>query len=81
MDEYYAELGIQNEKDFTKSKEEQYKTKKKVPKKVEVEPTKSAEASKKAQMIDNLISSARKEPNYKNVSRIIKIVRQLFNKE
>jgi hypothetical protein len=26
-------------------------------------------------MIDNLISGARKEPNYKNVSRVIKIVR------
>lgn len=32
-------------------------------------------------MIDNLISGARKEPNYKNVSRVIKIVRQIFNKE
>lgn len=30
-------------------------------------------------MIDALIEAARKEPNYNNVSRVIKIVKQLFN--
>jgi hypothetical protein len=30
-------------------------------------------------MIDALIAAARKEPNYNNVSRVIKIVKQLFN--
>lgn len=32
-------------------------------------------------MIDKLIESCKSEPNFKNVSRIIKIARQIFNKE
>ena len=32
-------------------------------------------------MIDKLIESCKNEPNFKNVSRIIKIARQIFNKE
>jgi hypothetical protein len=32
-------------------------------------------------MIDSLISNTKKDPNYKNIVRVIKIVRQLFTKE
>ena len=32
-------------------------------------------------MIDKLLDSCKNEPNFKNVSRIIKIARQIFNKE
>ena len=74
MDEYYEELGIKGEKDFTGTEELYKKTKKVVEKKVK-EPT------AKSKMIDSLIAGTKKEPNYKNIVKVIKIVKTLFNKD
>ena len=74
MDEYYEELGIKGEKDFTGTEELYKKTKKVAEKKVK-EPT------AKSKMIDSLIANTKKEPNYKNIVKIIKIVKTLFNKD
>ena len=76
MDDYYEELGIKHEKDYT-GKEELYKKTKKQEKK----PTEKKEPSQKSKMIDALILNTKKDPNYKNIVRVIKIVRQLFNKD
>ena len=72
MDDYYEELGIKGEKDFT---EKLYKKTPKVVIKEKKEP------STRSKMIDSLISNTKKDPNYKNIVRVIKIVRQLFTKE
>jgi hypothetical protein len=77
LENYYEEIGIADEEDYTKPKEDLYKTKTKAPKTVaKAEP---AEPSKKSIMIDKLIESAKTTPTYSNVSRVIKIVKQLFN--
>ena len=70
LENYYEEIGIADEEDFSKPKEPVYQTKQKAPK-AKAEP----EKSKKSMMIDQLINAAKTEPTYKNVSRIIKLVK------
>ena len=77
MDDYYDELGIRGEKDFTGT-EELYKKSKK---KGEKEAKKVREPTAKAKMIDTLIANTKSDPNYKNIVKVIKIVKTLFNKD
>jgi len=72
LENYYEEIGIADEEDFTKPQEALYKTKEKPQKQqAKAEP----EKSKKSVMIDQLIEAAKTEPTYNNVSRIIKLVK------
>ena len=74
MEEYYEELGIKGEKDYTGTEELYKKSKKTV-------VQKAKEPSAKSKMIDTLIENTKKEPNYKNIVKVIKIVKTLFNKD
>lgn len=81
MEEYYKELGIQDEEDHSKpknaKKDEQAlykKTKKAKPTETEEEPVKG-----KKSVVEKIISNAKEAPTYSSVTRVIKIVKQVFN--
>lgn len=86
LEDYYKELGIDEEKDFskkaTKKTEEQaiYKKEKKEGKgkKGEQVVEKPGE-SNKDRVLDKIIKSTREDPNYSNLTKIIKLVKQIFN--
>lgn len=72
LEEYYRELGIENEKDELAVKVA--KKKKKVTASVQV--VDKDEARKK--ILDDLIEKTRTQPTYTTLSRVIKIVKQVF---
>ena len=78
LDDYYRELGIAGEKDYSKKDGEDklYKTTKK---KEVKKPDEEKKAGDKTKIIETIIKRTRDEPSYKTVSRIIKIVKQVFN--
>ena len=80
MEEYYNELGIQDEQDALKGEEPKYK---KIVKKVAAgakqTEVKETGPSKKSILMEQVIKKAKDEPTFSSVSRIIKIVKQIFN--
>ena len=78
LEDYYEELGIAGQKDFTKKDDDQklYKTTKKKEQKKQQEEKK---ASDKTKVIEAIINRTREEPSYKTISRIVKIIKQVFN--
>lgn len=76
MEDYYRELGIENEEDEVKGKSTKTKPKKKaVVAKLPVGVTKE-EARRK--VLDELIDRTKSAPTYANLTRVIKIVKQVF---
>lgn len=78
LDDYYQELGIAAQKDWTKNDDGQqlYKKTKKKEGKKQVEEKK---ASDKTKIIEAMINRTREDPSYKTISRIVKIIKQVFN--
>lgn len=78
LDDYYQELGITGQKDFTQKDDgkQLYKTRKKKAGKKQVEEKK---ASDKTKVIEAIIKRTREDPSYKTISRIVKIIKQVFN--
>ena len=82
LEDYYKELGIADEEDFSKkqSKEELYKKKPKVKKvkkaDIDEDGTQVVVADKhKQKILDKIITSARDQPTHANLIRVIKIVK------
>ena len=81
LEDYYKELGIQDEEDLTKPKkgkvddEAKYKIKKR---KTTQEKEKTVEETRE-KLLDTIISKARDAPNYSTITRVIKIVKQVFS--
>jgi tRNA U34 5-carboxymethylaminomethyl modifying enzyme MnmG/GidA len=86
LEDYYEELGIQDEEDVNvvktpkqtkKEKDKLYKKTKKA--KSEATKEEAPTKSKKMVLIEQMIKRAKEETTYNNVSRIIKIIKQIFN--
>ena len=81
LEDYYKELGIQDEEDLTKPKkgkvedEVKYKTKKR---KASQEKEKTVEQTRE-KLLDTIIGKARDAPTYSSITRVIKIVKQVFS--
>ena len=74
LEEYYRELGIE-----TEEKGHEYKKKKKVSSvtKKQVEVTVSKEEARQ-KVLNDLITKTREQPTYTSLTRVIKIVKQVF---
>lgn len=74
LEEYYRELGIEHEKDELAVKVS--KKKKKVAQSATANVVDKEAARKK--ILDDLIEKTRTQPTYTTLSRVIKIVKQVF---
>ena len=81
LEDYYKELGIEDEEDLTtvhkkKGTAGEYKTKKKL-----IPAASKAETleQQREKVLDTLIQRTRDTPNYNSLNKVIKIVKQVFN--
>lgn len=81
LEDYYKELGIEDEEDLTTAKKKkgtsgEYKTKKKL-----VPAASKAETieQQREKVLETLIKRTRDTPNYNSLNKVIKIVKQVFN--
>lgn len=77
LEEYYRELGIENEVDELKGDKPIKKKPKKVVAAVVVEKKETQEETRR-KILDNIITKTKENPTYAAITRVIKIVKQVF---
>lgn len=82
LEDYYRELGIENEEDEVAAvavKTKPKKAAKKGPSKLaQAHPQVSSKEELRRKIIDNLMEKTRTGPTYANLTRVIKIIKQVF---
>eukprot|EP00347_Sterkiella_histriomuscorum_P015725 403355916 len=83
LEDYYKELGIQDEEDFSKTEkaskkgDAQYKVSKKQ-KDVVVSKKETVEQARE-RLLEQMIKNTKDTPNYNSITKVIKVVKQVFN--